>query len=81
MPVKLNVTPGLIDIGKDPLDLPMWDFIVSLLDFYCCNVTTATLINENIHWRGLLTVSEVQSIIVMVGSMVAYRQTWCWKSS
>lgn len=29
---------------------------------------------------GWLTVSEVQSVIIKVGSMAAWRQTWCWKS-
>jgi hypothetical protein len=29
---------------------------------------------------GWLTVSEVQSIIIMVGSMAARRKTWFWRS-
>ena len=27
-----------------------------------------------------VTVSEVESIIVMVGSVASCRQTWCWRS-
>jgi hypothetical protein len=38
---------------------------------------TTTLIKGNIS-LGLAYRSEVQSIIIMVGSMVACRQTWCW---
>ena len=29
---------------------------------------------------GWLTVSEVQSVTIMAGSMAACRQTWCWSS-
>lgn len=43
-------------------------------------VTIATLIKKNINWVWL-TVSEVSSIIVMVGNMVACRQIWCWRRS
>ena len=32
-------------------------------------MTMATLIKETFHWGGLLTVTEVQSIIMMTGSM------------
>ena len=40
----------------------------------------ATFIKD-IYW-GWLTVSEVQCIIIiMVGSMAASRQTWCWRRS
>jgi hypothetical protein len=39
----------------------------------------ATLRKENI--AGLLTVSELQSILIMVGSLVACRHTWCWRNS
>jgi hypothetical protein len=31
------------------------------------------------HLTGLAYVSEVKSIIIMVGSMATHRQTWCWK--
>ena len=41
-------------------------------------MTTATLIKKAFNWGGSLTVSEVQSTIIMVGSMAARRQTWCW---
>ena len=34
---------------------------------------------KTLNW-GWLTGSEVQSIIVMAGNMVAYRHTRCWKS-
>jgi hypothetical protein len=34
---------------------------------------------QHLIW-GWLTVSEVQSMIVMTGSMVACRQMWCWRS-
>jgi hypothetical protein len=36
-------------------------------------MTKATLIKANIYW-GWLSISEVQSIIIMVGSMASYRQ-------
>jgi hypothetical protein len=29
---------------------------------------------------GWLTVSEIQSIVIMAESMAACRQTWCWRS-
>jgi hypothetical protein len=40
----------------------------------------ATPIKENIY-VGLAYSSEVPSMIVIVGSMVACRQTWCWRTS
>jgi hypothetical protein len=39
-------------------------------------MTKATHIKINIYWAWI-TVSEVQSIIIMAGSMVMCRQTWC----
>lgn len=39
--------------------------------------TTATLMKENVSLRWPLTVSEVQAIISIVGSMSACGQTWC----
>ena len=35
---------------------------------------------KTFHW-GWLTVSEVQSIVIMAGSMAACRQTWCWRTT
>jgi hypothetical protein len=35
--------------------------------------------NKTCNW-GWLTVSEVQSILLMMGSMAVGRQTWCWRS-
>jgi hypothetical protein len=43
-------------------------------------MTTATHIKDDIYW-GWLTGPEVQSIIIMAGSMVESRQTWCWRRS
>ena len=37
----------------------------------------ATLIRKAFNWVDLLTISKVQSIIIMVGSMAVCRQTWC----
>jgi hypothetical protein len=42
-------------------------------------MTKATLI-RTFNW-GWLTGSEVQSIIIMAGSMVASKQTRCWRKS
>ena len=42
-------------------------------------MTMATLIRTIFNW-GWLTVSEVQSIVIMTGSIVASRQTGCWKT-
>lgn len=42
-------------------------------------MTKATLTTKQTFSRGWLTVSKVQSGI-MIGSMAACRQTWCWKS-
>ena len=39
-------------------------------------MTKPTLIKENIE-LGLLTVSEVQSIIIMAENMATCRQSWC----
>jgi hypothetical protein len=41
-------------------------------------MTKATFIKKTINWSWL-TVSEVQSIIIMMGSMAVSRQTWYWK--
>ena len=43
--------------------------------------TMATLKKKIFHWGKLLTVLEVQSIIIMTGIMAVYRQAWCWSSS
>ena len=43
-------------------------------------MTKATLIRDNINW-GRLTVSGVQSIILIAESMAAFRQAWCWRKS
>jgi len=40
----------------------------------------ATLVKENIS-LGWLRVSDVQSIIIMMGSMEACKQTWCWRGA
>lgn len=37
----------------------------------------ATLIKQAFNWGGSLSVSEIQSIIMVTGSMVACRQMWC----
>jgi hypothetical protein len=42
-------------------------------------VTKATLIRATVNW-GWLTGSEVQSIVIKVGSMAASRQAWCRRS-
>ena len=42
-------------------------------------MTSATLIKKTFNWDGLLTVSEVQSTIIMTDSTVACRQL-CWGS-
>jgi hypothetical protein len=42
-------------------------------------MTKATLIKTTFNW-GWLTGSEVQSIIIMAGSMAASRQAWCRQS-
>ena len=34
--------------------------------------------NSYKHFTGLAHSSEVQSIIIMAGSMAVCRQTWCW---
>jgi hypothetical protein len=50
------------------------------LGFYCCEETLGPqqfLLRTAFNW-GWLTGSEVQSI-VMTGSMVTCRQTWCWR--
>jgi hypothetical protein len=39
-------------------------------------MTKVTLIKKTLNC-GWLTVSEVQSIIIMVGSMAVSRQAWC----
>ena len=40
-------------------------------------MTKATLLEKTtFHW-GWLTVSDVQSVIIMVESMAAFRQAWC----
>jgi hypothetical protein len=41
-------------------------------------MTMATLIKKTFNW-GWLTVSEVQSIIIIMGSMVASQQMWYWR--
>lgn len=38
-------------------------------------MTLATFIGKTSNWGGLLTVSEVQSIVIVKGSMVTQRQT------
>ena len=50
--------------------------------FYLCEETLKSkqLIKENIELGWQLTVSEVQSIVTMVGSMAACRQMGCWSS-
>jgi hypothetical protein len=42
-------------------------------------MTKATFIRLTFNWSWL-TISEVQSIIIMAGSMAVFRQTWCWRS-
>ena len=42
-------------------------------------MTKSILKRKPISW-SLLTVSEVQSIIITVGNMAVCRQTWCWRS-
>jgi hypothetical protein len=42
-------------------------------------MTKAILIRTTFNW-GWLTGSEVQSIIIKVGSMAASRQAWCRRS-
>jgi hypothetical protein len=39
----------------------------------------ATHIKETFNWNWL-TVSEVQSIIIMTRSMGTSKQAWCWKN-
>jgi hypothetical protein len=41
-------------------------------------MTEATLIRITFN-SGWLTVSEIQPIIIMAGSMAACRQTWHWR--
>jgi hypothetical protein len=41
-------------------------------------MTKATLIRTTFHW-GWLTDSEVQSIIINIGSMAEPRQAWRWR--
>lgn len=51
-----------------------------LLGFHWCEETIrATLIKENIS-LGLSYSWEVEFIVIMAGSMVAHRQTCCWRS-
>jgi hypothetical protein len=54
----------------------------SCLSFHCCEQMPwpRQLLQRAFIW-GWLVVSEVQSIIIMVGSMAASRQAWCWKRS
>lgn len=40
-----------------------------------------TFIRKTFCWGGSLTISVVQSIIIIVGSMEACRQTTCWRGS
>jgi hypothetical protein len=75
--------------GDYNLSSPSCFWSLSLLGFplmWRHNMTTAMLIKKQNktttttkpHWIwGWLTVAEVQSIIIMVESMVACRQTWC----
>jgi hypothetical protein len=42
---------------------------------------TKAIDKKNHLTAGLLTVSEVQSMIIMIGEVVARRQTWHWNSS
>jgi hypothetical protein len=64
--------------------LTMCDLFMGIvLMFYCCGETPwpeQLLQKKALNWVWL-TVSEVQSIIIIVGSMTAYRQTWCWRRS
>ena len=39
-------------------------------------MTTATIIRKPFNRGGLLTLSEVQSIIIMAGNITTCRQTW-----
>jgi hypothetical protein len=41
-------------------------------------MTTANLIKTTFNWDWV-RVSEVQSIIIMVGSMATCSQAWCWR--
>jgi hypothetical protein len=50
-------------------------YLVTVLMLGRDTITEATLIKKALN-LGLL--SEVQSIIIMAGSMAACRQTWCW---
>ena len=36
------------------------------------------LVKETVNW-GWLTVQRFSPVVIMVGSMVAHRQTWCWE--
>ena len=41
-------------------------------------MTEKILTRKTFNWGDLLTVSEVQTIIIMVGSTAACRQMGCW---
>ena len=48
---------------------------------YCCDAWPRQLLYGTAFNLGWLIVSEVQSIIIMAGSMAAWRQTWCCRKS
>jgi hypothetical protein len=57
--------------------VPGTNFCLRVLLLWTDTLTKATLIRTTFNW-GWLTVAEVQSIIITVGSMVSCRQPWCW---
>jgi hypothetical protein len=61
-------------------ELPQNLLLTSVLGFHCCEKIPGTqqLLLRTLNW-GLITGSEVQSFIIMAGSIKEFSQAWYWK--
>ena len=75
---KINSTH--LSLTKDSVSECFQQLCLRVLLLWTGTTTKATLIRTTFNW-GWLPGSEVQSIIIIAGSMAASRQIWCWRRS